>query len=343
MMNDLFIALAGVIAVTIFGSGAGLLIMGIDRICAARMQMRQGPPLLQPFIDVRKLLCKDSVVPANAIPFLFNAAPIVAFASAVMVLVYLPIGSISPVGAPVPVTGEWGDLILIMYLLTIPALAMVAGGFASGSPYASVGAQREMVTMIAYEFPLAIAIVAIAWRLAVAGYVAPFSLQTLMSTSIWEVVGPVGIIGCILLLIVLAWVTPAELSRIPCDTPEAETELCGGLLVEYSGKNLALFTLSMAVKLVAMAGLAVILFLPWNLSPVIGLSGIAAAGVDLVFFLVKAMIVIFFSVTVIRVVMARFRINTLVSMYWGWFTGIGLIGLVLVVIDGMISTGGCGL
>lgn len=135
-----------------------------------------------------------------------------------------------------------------------------------------------------------------------------------MSTSIWEVVGPVGIIGCILLLIVLAWVTPAELSRIPCDTPEAETELCGGLLVEYSGKNLALFTLSMAVKLVAMAGLAVILFLPWNLSPVIGLSGIAAAGVDLAFFLVKAMIVIFCSVTVIRVVMARFRINTLVSM-----------------------------
>ncbi|HOJ97163.1 MAG TPA: NADH-quinone oxidoreductase subunit H, partial [Methanospirillum sp.] len=259
MSMELPVIAAGVVFVTLFGIIAGLFLMGIDRICAARMQMRQGPPLTQPFTDMRKLLCKDSVVPANAIPTLFHAAPIVAFASAVSVLVYLPLGSILPVGTPLPMVGEYGDLILIMYLLTVPALAMVAGGFASGSPYASIGAQREMVTMIAYEFPLAIAIIAIAWRLAVAGLVMPFSVNTLVAHPIWTVVGPLGIIGCILLLIVLAWVTPAELSRIPCDTPEAETELCGGLLVEYSGRNLALFSLSMAAKLVAMSGLSVLL------------------------------------------------------------------------------------
>jgi Formate hydrogenlyase subunit 4 len=161
MIMELLTTIAGVVLITLFGIIAGLFLMGVDRICAARMQMRQGPPLTQPFTDIRKLLCKDSVVPANAIPSLFNAAPIVAFASAVTVLFYLPLGSILPVGTPLPMIGEYGDLILIMYLLTVPALAMVAGGFASGSPYASVGAQREMVTMIAYEFPLAIAIVAI--------------------------------------------------------------------------------------------------------------------------------------------------------------------------------------
>lgn len=334
MISDLLVTLGGVVGVALFGVIAGLFLMGIDRVCAARMQMRQGPPLLQPFTDIRKLLCKDSVVPANAIPGLFNAAPVVAFASAVVVLLYLPLGSILPAGVPVPVTGEYGDLILIMYLLTVPALAMVAGGFASGSPYASVGAQREMVTMIAYEFPLAVAIVAIAWRLAAAGLGMPFSVATIAANPIWGVVGPLGIIGCILLLIVLAWVTPAELSRIPCDTPEAETELCGGLLVEYSGRNLALFSLSMAVKLVAMTGLTVLLFLPWNLSPVLGLSGIPAAGIDLLFFVLKVMVVMFFSVTLVRVVMARFRINTIVSLYWGWFTGIGLIGMLLIILDG---------
>lgn len=340
-MSSFLVTLAGVVLVTIFGIVAGLFLMGVDRIFAARMQMRQGPPLIQPFIDIRKLLCKDSVVPENAVPTLFNAAPIVAFASAVTVLFYLPLGSILPVGTPLPMVGEYGDLILIMYLLTVPALAMVAGGFASGSPYASVGAQREMVTMIAYEFPLAIAIIAIAWRLAVAGIAMPFSVNTLAANPIWTVAGPLGIIGCILLLIVLIWVTPAELSRVPCDTPEAETELCGGLLVEYSGRNLALFSLSMAAKLVAMAGLSVLLFLPWNLSPLIGLTGIGAAGVDLVFFLLKVIVVMFFSVSLVRVIMARFRINTLVSIYWGWLTTIGLIGMLLIILDGTISIGGC--
>lgn len=341
MSFDLIITIGGIILITLFGIIAGLFLMGLDRIFAARMQMRQGPPLTQPFTDIRKLLCKDSVVPANAIPALFNAAPIVAFASAVTVLFYLPIGSILPVGTPLPMVGEYGDLVLIMYLLTVPALAMVAGGFASGSPYASVGAQREMVTMIAYEFPLAIAIIAIAWRLAVAGLIMPFSVNTLAANPIWTVVGPFGIIGCILLLIVLAWVTPAELSRIPCDTPEAETELCGGLLVEYSGKNLALFSLSMAAKLVAMAGLTVLLFLPWNLSPVMGIAGIGAAGVDLVFFLLKVIVVMFFSISLVRVVMARFRINTVVSLYWGWLTVIGLVGMFLIILDGSFSLGGC--
>jgi formate hydrogenlyase subunit 4 len=341
MSGVLLQAAAGTVIVAAFGMVAGLLLMGVDRICAARMQMRQGPPLLQPFIDIRKLLTKQSVVPANAIPFIFNAAPIVAFASAVMILLYIPIGSINPAGALIPVLSEWGDLILIMYLLTIPALAMVVGGFASGSPYASVGAQREMVTMIAYEFPLAIAIVSIAWRLAVAGYAEPFSVLTIASTPIWSVVGPVGIVGCIILLLVLAWVTPAELSRVPCDTPEAETELCGGLLVEYSGRNLALFTLSMAVKLVAMTGLTVLLFLPWNLSPVLGVSGALAMGIDLVFFLLKVIVVTFISVSLIRVSMARFRINTVVTLYWGWLTVAGLIGMMLIILDGMIISGGC--
>lgn len=341
MSTALLPAIFTTIGITIFGIIAGLLLMGIDRICAARMQMRQGPPLIQPFRDIGKLLSKQSVVPANAIPFVFNAAPIVAFASAVMVLLYIPIGSINPAGALVPLVNEWGDLILIMYLLTVPALAMVVGGFASGSPYASIGAQREMVTMIAYEFPLAIAIVAVAWRLAVAGYADPFSVLTLASTPVWSVVGPIGIVGCIILLLVLAWVTPAELSRVPCDTPEAETELCGGLLVEYSGRNLALFTLSMAVKLVAMTGLSVLIFLPWNLSPVIGVTGIGAMAIDLLFFLVKVILVTFVSVSLIRVSMARFRINTVVTLYWGWLTAAGLIGMLLIIIDGMLASGGC--
>ena len=94
---------------------------------------------------------------------------------------------------------------------------MVIGGFASGSPYATVGAQREMVSMIAYELPLAVAVIAIAWRLMAAGVSNPFSMLTLMQISVWDVVGPLGILALLILLVMMAWVTPGELSKIPFD------------------------------------------------------------------------------------------------------------------------------
>ncbi|HNB02947.1 MAG TPA: NADH-quinone oxidoreductase subunit H [Methanoregulaceae archaeon] len=327
MIETLPALLAGAVLVAAFSIIIGLLLMGFDRIVAARMQARIGPPLTQPFTDIRKLLAKENVVPENAIPWLFNLAPIIALASAITILFYLPIGGFAPV------LSGGGDLILVMYLLTLPALALVAGGFASGSPYATVGAQREMVTMIAYEFPLAIVVVAIAWRLAAAGISLPFSLATIEANPVWGLVGPLGAIGLLILLIVLLIVTPAELSRVPFDTPEAETELAGGILVEYSGKNLALFSLTQGVKTVAMASLVVALFFPYRLAAIAGISGFAGAVIDLLVYIVLITLVAFISVSVIRVAMARFRINQVVSVYWIYLAIAGLAGLLLVMVD----------
>ncbi len=327
MIETLPALLLGAVLVAVFSIIIGLLLMGFDRIVAARMQARIGPPLTQPFTDIRKLLAKENVVPENAIPWLFNLAPVIALASAITILLYLPIGGFSPV------LSGGGDLILVMYLLTLPALALVAGGFASGSPYATVGAQREMVTMMAYEFPLAIVVVAIAWRLAAAGVSIPFSLATIQANPVWGFVGPLGVIGLLILLIVLLIVTPAELSRIPFDTPEAETELAGGILVEYSGKNLALFSLTQGVKTVAMASLVVALFFPYSLAGIAGISGIPGAVIDILFYILLITLVAFVSVSVIRVAMARFRINQVVSVYWIYLAIAGLGGLLLVMAD----------
>ena len=318
--------------VSLFGLIAGLFLLGVDRKLAAHMQARIGPPLRQPFIDIRKLLVKESIIPENAIPWLFNLAPIIALVSSLVILLYIPLGSlISPLGV-------YGDLILVMYLLTIPALAMVAGGFASGSPYATVGAQREMVTMIGYEFPLAIVVIAIAWRLWAAGVAHPFLLSSIAGNPVWGIVGPLGIVGLALLLIVLAVVTPAELSRIPFDTQEAETELAGGLLVEYSGRNLALFSLSTAVRTLVMGALIVAIFFPWNISSFVALPAGIGEIVDLVFFLVKVILVMSIVVTLVRVGMARFRINQVVTVYWVHFALIGLAGLVLLMADAALGT-----
>ncbi|HJK57241.1 MAG TPA: NADH-quinone oxidoreductase subunit H [Methanocorpusculum sp.] len=329
-MNPILAAIGGTIVLAIFAIAFGLILSGIDRRVVARMQARIGPPLLQPLTDVRKLLAKQNIIPANAIPWLFNAMPVVALASAIAILLYLPFGSFAPL------LGEFGDVILVLYLLIIPSLALVIGGFASGSPYATVGAQREMVSMIAYELPLAVAVIAIAWRLMAAGVSNPFSMLTLMQVSVWDVVGPLGILALLILLVMMAWVTPGELSKIPFDSPEAETELAGGILVEYSGRNLGLFTLSQAVKTVAMSAFGIILLLPWNLSPILGLSGLSAGAVDLVFFVLKVLFVVIVSVTVVRTMMARFRITQVVGLYWLVLGVLGALAIILLMADAFL-------
>jgi len=333
IIENALVIILGTIGLAVFGIVFGLLYKGIDRKIAAHMQGRIGPPIIQPFRDVAKLFTKENIIPDNAIPWVFNLAPIIGLVASISILLYIPIGGFNPL-----LTSR-GDIILILYLLMIPSLSMVIGGFSSGSPYATVGAQREMATMIAYEFPLAIIIIGIAWRLSRADVFAQintqnvFALSTIAGTPVWNFVGPIGFIGFLLLLFVLVIVTPAELSKIPFDAPEAETEIAGGLLVEYSGRNLAMFYLTDSVKTVVMASLIVALFIPYNLSPLFGLTSYAAYAVDILFYLVKVFIIILFSVTLIRVGIARLKIDQIVYTYWVPLTLISLVALVLVMWD----------
>lgn len=332
-MNEelLFRIIIGGIAITFLSLFFGLLFKGIDRKIAAHMQKRVGPPIRQPFRDIGKLMVKENIVPENSIPWLFNLAPILCLASAATLLFYMPLGGYEPL-----LTGH-GDLILILYLLILPSLAMVMGGFASGSPYATVGAQREMVTMMSYEFPLAVVILSLVWRLSEFTGDA-FSLTFISAHPIWEQVGLLGLIGAIILLFVLVIVIPAELSKIPFDVAEAETEIAGGLLAEYSGRNLALFYLADGIKTFALASLMIALFFPYNLSTYFDLGTYAAAGADILFFLFKVFLVILFSVTLIRIGVARLRISQVVSTYWIALTLIALLGLVLIMWDSQVLT-----
>ena len=308
-----------------------MLYRGVDRKLVAHMQGRVGPPVIQPFRDVQKLLMKENIIPDGAISWLFTAAPFVCLITSALLLLYIPLFGQEAL------LGGYGDAILIIYLLILPSLALVLAGFASSSPYATVGAQREMVIMMSYELPLAITVVSLAWRI---GHAAdnPFMFSTIAGTPIWSLVGPLGIIGSLILLFALLVVTTGEAGKVPFDIAEAETEIAGGLLVEYSGRNLCLFYLADIIKTFALASLVVALFIPYNLSPLVGIGEPVLAGVvDGLFFLVKVFAVMFISVSVIRAAMARFKISQACWVYIIVMTLISFSGLIFLSVDLMVS------
>ena len=317
----------GPFVVAFIGIFFGLLYKGVDRILHARMQKRVGPPVTQPFLDVRKLLIKENLVPENAVDWLFNLMPVLSLVSVTSILLYIPLGF-------EPLLSTKGDLILILYLLMLPAICLMVGAFASSSPYATVGAQREMVMMISYEFPLAVTIISMVWRLSKVHAASNlFTLEYISTHPLWGEVGVFGAIGLVILLVVLLTVIPVELSRVPFDVPEAESEIAGGLLAEYSGKNLAMFYMSDAVKAIVMAGLVVALFFPYTISQYFGWPLYLEYIIDFAFFLVKTFIIVFVSVTVVRTAFARYKIDQVTYVFWVPVTVASLIGLLLLYLD----------
>ena len=211
------------------------------------------------------------------------------------------------------------------------------GGFASGSPLATVGAQRKIVMLMSYEFPLAVVVVGVVWRLATLGVDPAFSLVEIAANPLWTQVGPLGVIGLVILAACLLVVTPAELSKVPFDIPEAETEIAGGVMVEYSGTYLALFYLADAAKTIAMAAFVVTLFASYRIAGLFGLSGTGALVVDLVFHLLKVFAVMFLAVTTVRVAMARLKVDQVARGFWLQITAVAVTGLVLLVLDRMVG------
>ena len=120
---------------------SGLLLCGIDRKLVARMQKRVGPPVLQPFYDFFKLLGKETIIPVTANRTVFLLAPLVGLAAQVVLQLFIPVFSFNAFQGV-------ADVIVILYLLLIPALSVILGAASSGSPYSGVGLSREMVTIL---------------------------------------------------------------------------------------------------------------------------------------------------------------------------------------------------
>ena len=293
---------------------AGMLLCGIDRKLVAKMQKRVGPPILQPFYDFFKLCGKETIIPASASKTTFLIAPLVGLAALVVIQLFIPVFSFSAFSG-------MADVIVILYLLLIPAMSIILGGAASGSPYAGVGLSREMVTIISCELPLVLVLLAVAKTVGSAmGTGLCFSLSDIaayqaMNGSLITKLSMIPAAAAMLLII------PGETGNHPFDAAEAETEICEGLLAEYSGAPLGVFKLSHAIKMLTLTSLFVALFLGGLGTGIVALDGI------ILFLLCVVLTAV--SISFVHAITARLKIEQIFKFYWTLVTGLALISLVL--------------
>lgn len=287
-----------------FTAAAGLLTSWFDRKLTARVQMRKGPPLLQPFYDVAKLMVKETCVPAGSPTWLFLSAPLIGLAGVALASMILWRAMLRPESAFA------GDLIVVMYLLALPAVSVILGAFTSRNPLASLGGSREMKLMMAYELPFVLA--------------ACVPILHARSIQLGDIVSAPAVAGSLsgLLALLAALVAmQARLTRVPFDIPEAECELGSGVLIEYSGPPLAMYKLTQAMML--FTGPMFLLVLYGGGIPLTQGWLPAALGVLKLLGLVTL-------VVLIRNTAPRLRIDQAMRLLWGPVTLVAIASLALV-------------
>ena len=287
----------------------GLLASWIDRKVTAKVQYRVGPPLLQPLIDIVKLLGKETLIPAGSSKITFLMAPVIGLASVILVSTLLWINNIYPAKSFL------GDLIVVLYLLVIPSISIIIGGFASRNPLASLGASREMKLILSYELPFILAILVtviksgFTFRL---GEILTFQAQNGAFVRSWS-----GTLALIVAIICMQ----AKLALVPFDIPEAETEIVGGPLIEYSGSGLAIYRLMKNMLMFTVPFFLIIVFI----------GGLRFDGIHLLYGGLKY-IGLVALMTVIRNTNPRVRIDQAVKFFWGPMTIIAIIAIILALL-----------
>jgi NADH-quinone oxidoreductase subunit H len=292
----------------LFTAIIGLWLTWVDRKVTAVIQSRIGPPWYQPFADIGKLAGKKMILPTGSDAFGFMAAPILAVTGSTLAAVIIFRSLIAPS------SGFVGDLIVLIYLLALPAIALIIGGSASHSPFGAIGAGREMSMVLAYE---AAFLVATAIALVKVGSVRLediLAYQQVNGPIVWSLSGVLAF-GIAILCI------QAKLGYLPFDISEADTEIIGGPLAEYSGVGLALFKISRAMLALVMPVFVILLFT----------GGIQATFWSVIGFLAK-LTLIFVVQVVIKATHARLRLDQALSLFWKRLVIVGLVGIVLAIV-----------
>lgn len=291
----------------LFLSVYGIVLEFLDRKLYARFQNRVGPPWFQPLADFIKLLAKEGIVPTHADKRMFKVLPAFAIAAVSVVILYVPIWTTNALYS------FDGDLVVILYLLTIPTVTFFIAGWSSNSLYATVGSVRTITQLFAYEVPLFMsllgpAILAGTWS--ISGVAEFYGNNPLMALA--------NIPGFVVAIIAIQ----GKLERSPFDIPDAETEIVAGPFTEYSGRFLALFRMALDIEMIVVASIVAAIFLPfWSSNIWLGI----------VIYLAKTIFIVFI-LALIRALMARLRIEQMVNFCWRFLAPLAIFQILIDII-----------
>jgi formate hydrogenlyase subunit 4 len=268
---------------------------GLMRKLRALIHSRMGPPITQPYWDLLKLLGKEDLRSTGGV--VYASLPALTLGSLLVLATLIPMGTAAPLAFA-------GDMIVVLYVAAMSGVLIMLTGFASASPYASIGSSREMMMLLSVEPILAIAL-----------SVGAFKARTLALGGIiqWQVQNGPSIsmaIGGVAFFLALQGLA----GKLPFDIAEADQEIMGGSLVEQSGPRLALLRWAIWTKQLVLAFLLIEVFFPW---PRLGFPLL-----DLTVTMGKVLVVLVL-VAVIDVVNPRLRIDQAM----GYFMRVGVSSL----------------
>ena len=270
------------------------LFSGIMKKVKSFFQIRKGPGILQPYYDLFKLIKKDSVV-SNNVSWIFHAAPIISFVAV------LAAGLLIPIYITQLPLGFAGDLIVVIYLFALARFFTALASLDAGSSFGGMGGSREMFIAALVEPALMLSIFAVA--LNVGSTNLGFISQTVSDMGI-DAMSPYQILAFVALFIIAI----AETGRIPVDNPATHLELTmihEAMILEYSGRQLAIVELGAMIKQLLIFSLLANIFFPW------GIASDGAGASELVMALLVYMIkilVIGISMAVVETSTAKWRL-----------------------------------
>ncbi len=255
-MSSIFwmiIQVIAIIAVTPFFDG-------IARIMRARMQSRKGPSIFQAYFDIFKLFKRGGKTVPECSHWFFRYTPFMLFATNAAILAALPVTYSNNIYA-----GAYSDIFVILYLGALARFIFGVASMDSGNTFAAIGGSREQMLAVFVE-PVAIMCLIVVMLLAKTSNLV--AIQNLVRN------GTIGyqIPAFALASIAFLWASYVETGRNPYDLAEAEQEVLEGVAGEYSGSDLAIIDIALMIKQVAMIGLFLCIFEPWNFSnPILAL------------------------------------------------------------------------
>jgi len=277
-------------------------LVGFVHWLKARLQNRRGAPPWQPYFELNKLFGKEMIVSTNA-SWLFHLSPYIVFASAIAVTLLIPL-----IAVPLSFDSV-GDLLLVVYLLLIGTFFLSLAGLDPGTAFGGMGASREMTVAAIAEPTLAVAIFSLAIG---AGTTSLSRIVTGTLANPGVTISP----GHMLAFAALFIVTLAETGRLPVDNPSTHLELTmihEAMILEYSGRYLALVEWASWLKLLIFFSLLSNLFVPWGLATVLTPAALAIAIVTLILKLaVFAIVVALFETRIAK--LRLFRVPELLGV-----------------------------